>query len=886
MPPLPSASRVVAQLVAIVLVSSLVSGQSTAPPLPDAATLAAVDALYPGAEEILRLRDPRGLGRLAGVLAMHPSPESMTMLLWMLRYTPGWHTEGTSADTQLGNVARVVQDVPIAPIAEAWRTGDQETRETAIILLTNVRQFRSPEEQALHERTLIEGLSDSSRRVRQFAASALRAIGSAEAKAALARAATGLDVDSSVFGAATGQQLPALRPLPELSMLSPALAAVFSAAEPEFRTTLANADDHTAVRRLVEALAKRNDSDTTAALTWLFAYVHPDGYTERISYLLSNVPHVERVSLTALIPSLTSELSSRRALAASLIDRVLLTRRTAPSAAERTALSSALVARLADGTPEVRSAAASALGRLRGDDAVTALLAALGEPSVRSPFAVTAIQALGAVGSRTALPLLERWARSDANVTIRSEALRTIVAIAKPADPAAEARRLLWEQPDMAWETDVINGGRAALPRAWQALASNDERERRAAAALLGWLPDTGSIAPILDALDRRPGAIMRQQLAFDLQMILLQAGTPVDVGDQLQLAGEHLRFVFDSSVNHPFNGDLRRRFRRTTAIAVHPDATTSPLSVVLEAESKGNGSDERPGRFTARTQRLATAQLFREAIDDGAIGVVVHPMLQSNGVALVATTLMFNSYGGGPVWITVYRREADRWTRIPIPAAPFREEPTNLMPAINRNYGAGHPMRVVRLVHRMREIERTGDMSARLEDLDADLPNGFRQALDASVLPLLEPYRQSKVLSVQYTSELRAVSLGAAPNLPFWMQALERNPADEVFRPAVDVIGGYVKQQIASEAVALSNGDRQQLIAAMRAPIAVNPSQRPRVPPSPGDVDDMRRSERFATIRVRFGRGLRLGGSGYTMVFERRNDTWVFLCTIDQWMS
>ena len=432
----------------------------------------------------------------------------------------------------------------------------------------------------------------------------------------------------------------------------------------------------------------------------------------------------------------------------------------------------------------------------------------------------------------------------------------------------------------------MINGGRPALPRAWRALASNDERERRAAAALLGWLPDTGSVAPILDALARAPGAIMQQQLTFDLQMILLQAGTPVDVGDQLQLAGEHLRFVFESGVNHPFSGDLRRLFRRTTAIAVHPDATVSPLSFTLEAETAGNGSDERPGRFTARTQRLATAQFFRESIDDGAIGIVFHPMLQSNGVALVATTLMLRNYGGGGVWLSVYRREAGSWTRIRLPAAPFRGEPTNLMPAINRNYGASHPMRVVRLANRMREIERTGEMSVRLEDLDADVPNGYRQPLDASVLPLLEPYRQSKVLSVQYTAELHAVSLGAAPNLPFWMKALERDPADEVLRSAVGIVGRYARQQIASEAVTVSDRDRQQLLAAMRAPVSVNPSQRPRVLPSPGDVDDIRRSERFALIRVTFGRGVPLGGSGYTMLFERRNDAWVFLCTIDGWVS
>src|SRR6185503_803897 len=130
----------------------------------------------------------------------------------------------------------------------------------------------------------------------------------------------------------------------DLSRLSPPLAAEFSEAEPGYRNTLANADDQSGVRQLVEALARRNDPRTTEALTWLFAYVHPSGYADRISYLLSNAPHVERVSLAALIPSLSSDLSRRRAATARLIERILLTRRTVPPAAERTALASALIA--------------------------------------------------------------------------------------------------------------------------------------------------------------------------------------------------------------------------------------------------------------------------------------------------------------------------------------------------------------------------------------------------------------------------------------------------------------------------------------------------------------------------------------------------------------
>ncbi len=118
------------------------------------------------------------------------------------------------------------------------------------------------------------------------------------------------------------------------------------------------------------------------------------------------------------------------------------------------------------------------------------------------------IQALVAIGNRTALPSLERWAQSSLPTYVREDAAQAFIDIAKPADPSSEAKRLFWEQPETALERQVLAQGTTALPLAWRALSASSALQRRAAGALLGWFPSTGSIKPILSALTRSPGRL------------------------------------------------------------------------------------------------------------------------------------------------------------------------------------------------------------------------------------------------------------------------------------------------------------------------------------------------------------------------------------------
>jgi hypothetical protein len=57
-------------------------------------------------------------------------------------------------------------------------------------------------------------------------------------------------------------------------------------------------------------------------------------------------------------------------------------------------------------------------------------------------------------------------------------------------------------------------------------------------------------------------------------------------------------------------------------------------------------------------------------------------------------------------------------------------------------------------------------------------------------------------------------------------------------------------------------------------------PQQLPRAE----NIRAAQRSGRFGLVAVVFGSGD--GGSGYSMLFERRGDRWVFLCVVMIWIS
>lgn len=109
----------------------------------------------------------------------------------------------------------------------------------------------------------------------------------------------------------------------------------------------------------------------------------------------------------------------------------------------------------------VRSRAAEALPA-DAFAAERALIVALEGRDVTAYSAGTFIRALEVVGSTQATSVLERLARSRVQRR-RDAATLAFLRLAKPPDPAAEARRLFWEAPDTDLERAMLferRGGR------------------------------------------------------------------------------------------------------------------------------------------------------------------------------------------------------------------------------------------------------------------------------------------------------------------------------------------------------------------------------------------------------------------------------------------
>src|SRR5215207_6428796 len=171
-------------VVAITLFAALPSVSSQVPARPplDQAVVEAVEPLYPGFVEILEQDDPAGVGRLARILSDHPSPETLTVLLWMLRHCPSWPQDGV---LQLEKAIRSVGRLPLAAVVDALRHASADHRIIAASLLGSHRTLVPDAEQPLLDAALIAALADPSERVREVAAGGLRGRDSADATAAI-----------------------------------------------------------------------------------------------------------------------------------------------------------------------------------------------------------------------------------------------------------------------------------------------------------------------------------------------------------------------------------------------------------------------------------------------------------------------------------------------------------------------------------------------------------------------------------------------------------------------------------------------------------------------------------------------------------------------------
>jgi hypothetical protein len=640
-----------------------------------------------------------------------------------------------------------------------------------------------------------------------------------------------------------------------------------------------------AVRRLLESLQRTRDPAATPVLLWLLANGDARAYVGNVVYQLGQSDRAAVLSLGELASMLSIAEPDRKALIAELFGKIFGSRN--PPGAERDRAIAALIDSLTVADVQVRTKAVEALGRSGARQAIGPIIRLLAEPD-GDRYEMFSVRALVGIGGREVLPTLERLARTSRAPRVREEAVAAYISVAKPADPAAQVRRLLWEQPDTALETRVLAEGKAALPAVWQALTQGSANDQRAAAALLGWFRDTGSIRPILAAFGAAPGALIRDQLLFDLNMILVTEGAEVARQERNELARLHLQWLHDQLVNHPIDSDIRAMVVAQNTLSVFPDRVERPFSVTLATTGVGEKPGAAPRDISATATLAPSAEAFLDAVRKAGCGVAFHAITAANGVARVASTLYLpKGRIANQVWISLYRRDGDRWLPLPVPSHPVLHRMINepsLMPTINRNYGPDHPLKILRLDLTMERIRVDLKASEYLRFENRENPIGQGE-LDTTYVPLLERYKRSDSVSVKYTAEFESARLTNQPNVPLWIDALSERSGTPIQGMAQQVLATHVFPQFKAEGRQLDGVERAELVTAALAPEPVDPRLMPSPLPKPENVRNVRQWTKFGLVDVLFGSGPR-AESGYSMLFERRGNRWVFLCVVSSWIS
>lgn len=418
-------------------------------------------------------------------------------------------------------------------------------------------------------------------------------------------------------------------------------------------------------------------------------------------------------------------------------------------------------------------------------------------------------------------------------------------------------RRLLWERPNTAMEQQVISRGRVALPMAWAALASESD-ERRAAAAALARIRDVLSIPQIVTALSRSPGALTREQLLFDLNLIVLTEGTPADNVQSRALAAAHLPWVYEQIMSPAFDAELSELVRACATVAVLSEQMPDGFSLQL-------------GTATARAQSIAA---FRSAVAQNGCGIALHAMSVAADTARVGATLYLPQRPPGYSWVAVYRRQGGAWVRFEKPNSPrvgWLVE-SSVKPAIWRDYGTDEPLKLPRLDLEMERV-RVGGMAT------YDGAGGVL-GLATTDAPLLERYRRSDSLDVRYVAEREHARLTRQVNMSFWLPAFVASPSPLYERVAIDVISDEAARQIAARPGEATGADRDRLVAAALAPNAVKPHLLPQRLPRLSEIGRVRQSADYGLIEVSEG------DRGYSMLFRRRGDAWEYLFVTARWIE
>jgi hypothetical protein len=310
--------------------------------------------------------------------------------------------------------------------------------------------------------------------------------------------------------------------------------------------------------------------------------------------------------------------------------------------------------------------------------------------------------------------------------------------------------------------------------------------------------------------------------------------------------------------------------------MTVFPDRSVAPFSIALSSQ--------------VAASLASSPEAFRAAISKGVTGIAFHEITAAQGVARVGVTLYVQTPPGGVttrMWIGLYREDRGDWRPMGVPAIHVMRydgmlNRPNLLPTVNRNYGADEPLKRLRLDLAMERVRVDLSESALLRHENL-LPDSSL-ALDQSYLPLLERYKRSDAPSVRYTAELESTRLTGEVDVQLWIDTLAQS-GTPYQGMAQQVVAGYVTKQIAAEGRTLVGAERDELVAAATNPEAVDARLLPRPALQSRDVRLVRRSDRFASIATAIDAGPR-AGSGYTMLLERRGERWVFLCLTNMWIS
>ena len=784
----------------------------------DPAVIARVNQIYPGFTEILEVCEPISLERLSRVLSENPGGDSLAVLLAVLESCPAWSASDWSGNRSLSRLGTVVRTVGELPLEPVAR-----------MLRTGTLDQR--------------GLA------------------------------------AALFGGFSN-----LVPVRDRGALEQAFIAALSDPDMHIRELIVGRLRLLGPGPAGQAAIDRAVADPNATRAFRWQATQTD-----IGANLLRAEQLAQLPLDELLKLAEAADVDQRAATADYLAQLLS--RTKLSEPDRERVIAVMSGRLRDPSVNVRAAALSVLSRLGAPAAVRPVIESLNDQNVPEYYLRGGIGALGGFGSRDALPVLEKLTDPSQPQHVREDAARVYIAIAKPADAAGEVRRLLWESPDTALEKDVLARGRAALPSVWSALAKGSARERRIAAALLGWFRDVRSIPPILNALAQSPGSVTRDQLLFDLNMVLLADGAPVPIGQRNALAAAHLRWLYGAIAAGATDPSTRQVVLGEKSFAVFPDTVAAPWSIQLSARTAGL-----PGQTAADVSALAFAtespQAFLDVVAKGGAGIAFHAMTMADDVARVGTTLHLRLPKGGtgsPTWIGLYKREGGSWIPLQMPAAhgshpAFYGTPTgpNLLPTINRNYGAEEPLKILRLDLTMERVRV--DLRASQFLQNENLLPGSSRAIDRSYVPLLEKYKRSDAPSVRYTAELESTKLTGQVNVQLWIDTLAQS-GTPYQAMAQQVLADHVTRQITAEGRTLAAAERDELLATLTTAEAVDPKLHPRQALLSRDVPLVRRSDRFAMIEVVFSAGPG-SGSGYTMLFERRGERWVFLCVARSWIT